>query len=98
MSTPAAPSLAWFRWLARAEGISVLVLFGIAMPMKYGFADPSFVPLAGRVHGFLFLAFLAGLAAAHTQTGWGVRRSAGWFLASLVPGGTFWAERRWLAP
>ena len=96
MSTPAAASLTWFRWLARAEGVSVLVLFFIAMPMKYGFDDPSLVPIAGRVHGLLFLAFLAGLAAAHTQTGWGARRSAGWFLASLVPGGTFWAERRWL--
>jgi integral membrane protein len=86
----------WFRWLARAEGVTTLILFGVAMPLKYLFHDPRFIPLAGWLHGIFFMAFVLGLARVHFEAGWGLQRSAGWLVASLVPGGTFWAERRWL--
>jgi integral membrane protein len=48
----------YLRWLIIAgliEGLSTLVLFFVAMPLKY-FADmPAAVSIAGPVHGFLFL-------------------------------------------
>ncbi len=72
-----------------AEGISFLVLLGIAMPLKYMADMPMAVKVTGWIHGALFILFL-GLA-------WRVmdkyRQSFLWlgigFVASLVPFGTF---------
>lgn len=72
-----------------AEGISFLVLLGIAMPLKYLADMPMAVKVTGWIHGALFILFL-GLA-------WQVmdkyRQSFLWlgtgFVASLVPFGTF---------
>ena len=33
-----------FRWVSMAEGISLLVLLGIAMPLKYSFDLPKWSP------------------------------------------------------
>jgi integral membrane protein len=43
-------------WL---EGISLLLLLGVAMPLKYLFALPLAVRIVGSVHGILFLALLS---------------------------------------
>ena len=43
------------RMLGMIEGISTLVLFGIAMPLKYLADMPFAVQVAGSMHGFLFL-------------------------------------------
>jgi integral membrane protein len=48
----------YLRWLIIAgiiEGLSTLVLFFVAMPLKYSFDMPAAVSIAGPVHGFLFL-------------------------------------------
>ena len=47
--------------LSYIEGISALILFAVAMPVKYIGGDPSLVSLVGQIHGFLFLAFLGAL-------------------------------------
>ncbi len=51
-------SLERLRIIGNIEGISYLVLLGIAMPMKYMGNMPQAVRIAGSVHGFLFVAFL----------------------------------------
>ncbi|MEO6669623.1 MAG: DUF3817 domain-containing protein [Ferruginibacter sp.] len=86
-------TLNWFRKIAIAEGISFLVLLGIAMPLKY-FADmPMGVKIVGYIHGFLFIAFV--LLAWETKNS--LNKSFGWFglafLASLLPFGTFVLDR-----
>jgi integral membrane protein len=48
----------WFRKTAIAEGISFLVLLGIAMPLKYLAHIPVAVTIAGSIHGILFIAFM----------------------------------------
>ena len=54
--------MTFFQFLRRfsiIEGISTLVLFFVAMPLKY-FADmPIAVTIAGNIHGFLFLGLVA---------------------------------------
>jgi len=82
-------TILWFRRIAIAEGISFLVLLGIAMPLKY-FADmPMAVRITGMVHGILFVAFIV-LAWETMNT---LNKKFGWFIkafiASIIPFGTF---------
>ena len=44
------------RTLAIIEGVSTLVLFGIAMPLKYFAGLPLAVRIVGSLHGALFVA------------------------------------------
>jgi integral membrane protein len=86
--------LQWFRRIAIAEGVSFLVLLGIAMPLKY-FADmPMAVKLVGYIHGFLFIGFF--ILAWETKNALNKNWSwfAGAFLASLLPFGTFILDRK----
>ncbi len=46
------------RLLAFLEGISLLVLVFVAVPMKRMSGDPSLVQALGPVHGGLFLLFV----------------------------------------
>jgi integral membrane protein len=43
------------RTLGTIEGVSTLVLFGIAMPLKYLADIPMAVRIAGSIHGCLFI-------------------------------------------
>ncbi len=83
-----------FRFISLAEGVSWLALLFIAMPLKYAFGQPEAVRLLGRVHGGLFVLFILTLAMAATEAGWKFRQVARAFLASLVPFGAFWLEKR----
>ena len=85
----------WFRVAAIAEGISFLVLLGIAMPLKYLAHIPIAVTIAGSIHGLLFITFI--------RLAWEVKnrysKSGGWMgkaiLASLLPFGTLVMDRQW---
>ena len=46
------------RRVAFVEGVSTLVLFGIAMPLKYLAGLPLAVRIVGSIHGFLFVALV----------------------------------------
>jgi integral membrane protein len=88
------PALRQFVWVARLEGVSFLVLLFVAMPLKYLAGEPAAVRAVGMAHGVLFLAYIAALARARFELGWSWRRLAEAFVASLLPFGTFWFERR----
>lgn len=81
--------LHWFRKVALAEGVSYLVLLGIAMPLKYMADMPMAVRVVGSAHGALFVAFLI-LAFLVKED---LNKSFGWllkaFIVSIVPFGTF---------
>jgi integral membrane protein len=93
--TPAQRQL-W--WTGRLEGISFLVLLGIAMPLKHAFGMPMAVRVVGLAHGVLFLMYVMALLRIGGEERWPRRRTALGFLASLVPFGPFWFERRWRPP
>jgi integral membrane protein len=81
------------RRLAIVEGISTLVLFGIAMPLKY-FADmPLAVRIAGSLHGALFIALVAMLLVAVRKVPISPALAAGGIAAAIVPGGPFLLDR-----
>lgn len=88
------PPLAWFFNVARAEGVSLLLLFGVAMPLKYAFGNPILVPYVGWAHGALVFLYLIALQSVARVEGWSLVRVALAFVASLLPFGTFVFERQ----
>ncbi|MCK6525194.1 DUF3817 domain-containing protein [Myxococcota bacterium] len=94
MTNAPSPTLTWFFHVARAEGLSLLLLFGVAMPLKYAFGNPILVPFVGWAHGVLVFLYLIALQSVARVEGWGLVRVAAAFVASLVPFGTFIFERR----
>ncbi|MBX9583095.1 MAG: DUF3817 domain-containing protein [Gemmataceae bacterium] len=81
-----------FRVIAFVEGVSALLLFFVAMPIKYVPAlggDPRPVLYVGWVHGILFMVFaIAGFLALFAR-GWRWPAAAWGFVAAVLPGGTF---------
>ena len=77
------------RLIGIAEGISFLLLLGIAMPLKYVAGIPEMVKWVGWIHGLLFVLYLAAVAHVTFLHRWSVLRVAGAFLAALLPFGTF---------
>lgn len=98
MTTPARVNTAYLHAVRRMgliEGTSTLILFGIAMPLKYLANLPMAVRIVGSLHGFLFVALVLMLILA-------VRRipiSRGFaflgVVAAIVPFGPFIYDR-WL--
>lgn len=87
-------SLERLRIIGILEGISYLVLLGIAMPLKYIGHMPQAVRIAGSVHGFLFVAFLLALAAVWRNHKWPYEKVAMAFILSIVPFGTFYLDKQ----
>jgi len=82
------------RLIAILEGISFLILLGIAMPLKYVAGQPEAVKIVGWAHGILFMIFCVALAIAFRAARWPVRRAAIVFVAALVPFGPFVIDGR----
>ena len=88
-------SLSSLRLIALLEGISFLVLLGIAMPLKYYYNQPNAVKSVGMVHGILFIMYLINLVMVHITFKWSISKTFGAFMASLIPLGTFYADKKW---
>jgi integral membrane protein len=86
------------RIIAILEGISLLILVFIAVPMKYGFDNPAFVKMMGPVHGSLFLLFLFNALSFGIEQKWKFKEIT-WkvLLACIIPFGTFYIDRKILS-
>lgn len=82
-------SIGMFRFIAILEGVSTLLLFFIAMPLKYFANMPWAVKYAGWVHGILFMLYIALLIQVFLKYKWSLAQVLMAFLASLVPFGPF---------
>jgi integral membrane protein len=82
------------RQLAIIEGISTLVLFGIAMPLKYFAGMPLAVTVVGSIHGALFVALCVMLLIAIRKVPISLAMAAAGVVAAIVPGGPFLLERQ----
>jgi integral membrane protein len=78
------------------EGISLLLLFFIAMPLKYLAGYPIATTIAGSIHGVLFLLFIYQLYVAHIHNNFTYRLSGFILLLSVVPFGSNYINRRLL--
>lgn len=71
------------------EGISALLLFFVAMPLKYMLDMPLAVKYTGWAHGVLFMLYIGALLHAAFEYRWSLLKIAMGFVASVVPFGTF---------
>lgn len=81
------------RLVSFLEGLSFLVLVGIAMPLKYKFNQPFFVQYAGMAHGVLFVSFIVLLLVVCQVKRWSLKVFLFGFIASILPFMPFWFER-----
>ncbi|GAB3305383.1 hypothetical protein GCM10027348_34920 [Hymenobacter tenuis] len=76
------------------EGISFLVLLGIAMPLKYLAGQPEAVRIVGMAHGVLFVLYVLLVLQVAIEHSWSWRKALLALVVSVVPFGTFWADKR----
>lgn len=86
--------ISWLRRAGIAEGISFLVLLGIAMPLKYLLKQPMMVTVVGWAHGVLFVAFLFLAWEVKTDRNKSLKWFATAFIAAIVPTGTFFFDKK----
>jgi len=82
-----------FSLINTVEGWSYLILVFIAMPMKYMFGMPIAVKIVGMAHGILFIIFCLLLVQAWKDAKWSLKESVVFFIASLIPFGTFFTKK-----
>lgn len=87
-------SIGRLRLLGLAEGVSLLVLVGVAVPLKHLYGDASLVRAIGPVHGLLFLLFVLNTLRVGIEYRWRFADTT-WkvLLGCLVPFGTFYVDR-----
>jgi integral membrane protein len=85
-----------FRYTAIIEGISYLALFAISMPLKYlaDLGQPN--KYIGYAHGFLFILYLVLAVVLTVERKWSAKRFTVLFVASLLPFGTFYIDKKYL--
>lgn len=77
------------RRMGFVEGISTLVLFGVAMPLKYLAGMPLAVTIVGSIHGFLFVGLAVLLMMATTRVPISMPLAIVGVCAAIVPFGPF---------
>lgn len=75
-----------------AEGISLLVLVLIGVPLKRLAGQPEVVQTVGPIHGLLFVLYVLTIIQAKTEYRWPLGKTGLALLASFIPGGTFYAD------
>ncbi len=89
-----ADAIELLRRVGKLEGVSFLVLLGIAMPLKYLAGMPLAVKLVGWAHGVLFVALVVVLLRAQRKAQLPLKQAALVFAAALLPFGPFLIDRR----
>ena len=87
-----------FRITAFLEGISYLLLLFVAVPIKYLNGDPQYVKLLGMPHGLLFVAYIVLVIWLKPDFKWSKKDFIIVLLASVIPFGTFYVEKKYLKP
>jgi len=83
-----------FRVVSYLEGWSFLILLFVAMPMKYMLGILIATKVVGMLHGVLFIWFIIALFGASKEYNFGAKFTALAFLASVIPFGTFFLEKK----
>ena len=79
----------WFTAVAITEGISLILLFGVAMPLKYAAGIEDATSVIGWIHGVMVFVYLIALWSIARVDQWTWGRTALGFVASLIPFGPF---------
>lgn len=82
-----------FKWISLIEGISFLLLLGVAMPLKYMFDLPKPVTYIGWIHGILFILYIYTVFPTSMKLKWNFSRTFFALVASVLPFGPFIFDR-----
>jgi integral membrane protein len=76
------------------EGVSFLMILFVTMPLKYIYHQPQWNQKVGMLHGVLFIAYLLLVFISKIEYNWSWKKTLLAFVASIVPFGTFWADKK----
>ena len=96
--TMSAQVIRQLRMIGLIEGISFLLLLGVAMPLKYLAGLPAAVKIVGMSHGVLFILYVAAAGHAALTLRWRASRTLMVLAAAVLPAGPFlidgWLRRQ----
>lgn len=77
------------------EGLSLLVLIFVAIPMKHFFHNPALSKFLGPIHGAIFLVFVLNTMSLAIEQNWKFRKTT-WkiIVACFIPFGTFYIDHK----
>ncbi|MDI9872141.1 DUF3817 domain-containing protein [Flectobacillus roseus] len=77
------------------EGLSLLVLIFVAIPMKHFFHNPALSKFLGPIHGAIFLVFVLNTMSLAIEQNWKFRTTT-WkiIVACFIPFGTFYIDHK----
>nr|WP_263324449.1 DUF3817 domain-containing protein [Neobacillus sp. Marseille-Q6967] len=76
-----------FRLIGFLEGLSLLILLFIAMPLKYFAGFPDAVTFVGTLHGLLFILYVITIAYVTYKIRWSFLWVASAFAVAFIPFG-----------
>ena len=80
------------RILGWMEGISLLSLLFVAVPLKYVLAEPQWVERLGPVHGTLFMLYVVACTSTSLAYAWTWPKIMRLWIAAILPFGTFFND------
>lgn len=86
-------ALTRYRIMAYIVGTMLILLFFVAMPLKYFADNETMVAIVGPVHGFLYVFYLAAAFDVARRSGWALKQTLGVLIAGTIPVVSFFAER-----
>ena len=92
-------SIGRLRVLAILEGLSLLVLVFVSVPLKHLYGITQVSSMLGPIHGILFLLFVFNTLSVGTEYAWKFKQTT-WkvLLACFIPFGTFYIDHTILKP
>ena len=79
----------FLRVMGIADGISLLVLLLIAMPLKYFAGLPVVVTIVGSLHGAIFVTYVIAIAIVQLRIRWHIIYSLIAGVVAFIPFGNF---------
>ena len=78
------------------EATSSILLFGVAMPLKYIWGDDFLIRPIGMIHGILWMIYVGFALRAQIAYRWPWKLTGWLLLASIIPAGPFVADAKLL--
>ncbi len=87
------------RIIAILEGISLLILVFVSVPLKHFYGITELSGILGPIHGMLFLLFVFNTLSAGIEYKWRFSHTT-WkvLIACIIPFGTFYIDHKILKP
>jgi len=86
----------FFRVISFLEGVSYLLLLFVAVPIKYFNGDDRYVKLLGMPHGLFFMLYIVLAIVIQKKMKWNAKTLGIVMLASIIPFGTFYIDKKYL--